>query len=226
MNLLKKHRPLRITLYCISCLLTLVGCGNSNLRSNIVLEEFDDSVSVIECKTDKMIPSGFAPGQVVDYQGSNKEEENMLSQFRTYNNALLRGDIDNAIHYQYQDAVKYFKKYYPGESDDNVLRRLFEDVSKQTIELVNRYESHGIDFNIVVSRLIRKVCQGDNIFYVFEIVTNLVNDNLQLHTTPDLTLAVSTNNGENWTFNAMNDDTPNILRISFSDEIVDRIMGY
>lgn len=207
-------------------LLLFIRCGNTSTKSNINVGEFNDSVSIIECITDKKIPEGFTLGQVVECKGNNKEEENMLSQFRSYNLALLRGDIDNAIHYQYPDAAKYFKKYYPSESYDGVMRKLFEDLSMQTIEGVKRFESHGIEINIVVSRLIRKVTYGENIFYVFEIVSNMVSDNLQLHTTPDLTLAVSLNNGKNWTFNAMNDDTPNILRISFSNEIVDKVMGY
>lgn len=204
----------------------LIGCGNTNSKSNVEIEEFNDSVSVIECVTDKKIPDGFTLGRVVDCKGHSKEEENMLSQFRSYNSALLRGDIDNAIHYQYPDAAKYFKKYYPGESYDGVMRKLFEDLSMQTIEGLKRFESHGIEVNIVVSRLIRKVTYGENIFYVFEIVSNMVSNNLQIYTTPDLTLAVSSNNGKNWTFNAMNEDTPNILRISHSNEIVDKVMGY
>ncbi|MCH5308367.1 MAG: hypothetical protein J1E58_00795 [Prevotella sp.] len=204
----------------------LIGCGNANTKSDVMVEEFNDSIQVIECITDKKIPDGFTLGKVMECKGHNKEEENMLSQFRSYNLALLRGDIDNAIHYQYPDAAKYFKEYYPGESNDGVMRKLFEEFSMHAIEQVKRFENHGIEINIVVSRLIRKVTYGENIFYVFEIVSNMVNDNLQLHTTPDLTLAVSSNNGKNWTFNAMNDDTPNILRISFSNEIVDKVMGY
>ena len=207
----------------------IMGCGNSNLKqinSGIELLEFGDSVSVIECVTDKNIPPDFTLGKVVDFKGENKEEINMFSQFHSYLKALKRADIDNAMHYQYPDAAKYFKKYYPGESDDGVMRKIFEDMSMQTIEQVKRFESHGVELSIVVSRRIRKVTQGDNILFVFEIVSNMENENLQLHTTPDLTLAISTNGGKNWTFNAMNDDTPNILRISFSNEIVDKVMGY
>ena len=91
---------------------------------------------------------------------------------------------------------------------------------------INRFRNHGVELEIVVSRIIKKVTQGDNIFFVFEIVSNMYNDNLQLHTTPDLTLAISINGGKNWTFSAMNNDTPNILRVSFSDEVVDSVMGY
>lgn len=226
MKKVKKTLPIWMGFVSAILLSLFIGCGNTGTKSNINVEEFNDSVSIIECITDKKNPDGFNLGQVVDCKGNNKEEENMLSQFRSYNLALLRGDIDNAIHYQYPDAAKYFKKYYLGESNDVVMRKLFEDLSMQTIEGVKRFESHGIEINIVVSRLIRKVTYGENIFYVFEIVSNMVSDNLQLHTTPDLTLAVSSNNGKNWTFNAMNDDTPNILRISFSNEIVDKVMGY
>jgi hypothetical protein len=211
----------------------LYNCGQMNNRKvaavdtdSVVEVEYNDEVTINECVSDKKIPNGLTLGEVVEYIGKNKEEVNMLNQFKSYHKALLRGDIDNAIHYQYQDAAKYFRKYYPGNSDDNVMRKIFEDLSMKTIEEVKRFESHGVELNIVVSRVIRKVSQGDNIFYVFEIVSNMTNEKLQLHTTPDLTLGVSTNRGRNWTFNAMNEDTPNILRISFPYKIVDMVMGY
>lgn len=42
----------------------------------------------------------------------------------------------------------------------------------------------------------------------------------------DKTIAVSTNCGKNLTYNAVNEDTPNILRVSYSDEVVDKVIGY
>lgn len=213
---------------CFLAIATLLlgSCAHSQKQSDVQVEEFNIEANVKECNTDKTIPNGLILGEVIYYEGKNKEEMNMLSQFKSYNNALWRGDIDNAILYQYPDAAKYFMKYYPGENEDGVMRKIFEDMSMQTIEQAKRFESHGVDLSIVVSRPIRKVMQGDNILYVFEIVSNMVNENLQIHSTPDLTLAVSTNQGKNWTFNAMNDDTPNILRISYSKDIVDKVMGY
>ena len=188
--------------------------------------EYNDEMKIIECKSDKNIPDDYILGKVVEFTGKTKEEINMLSQFKSYNTALLRGDIDNAAHYIYKDAVVYFRKFYPGMGDDAIMNKFFESVSNEMIEQIRRFERHGVELEFVVSRLIRKVSQGDNIFYVFEIVSNMYNDNLQLHTTPDLTLAVSSNSGKNWTFNTMNEDTPNILRVSYSDDVVDKIMGY
>ena len=203
----------------------MISCNNISQREAVV-EEYNDKMSIIECKSNKSIPEGFALGKVVEFKGTTKEETNMLSQFKSYNTALLRGDIDNASHYVNKDAVIYFRKFYPGMGDDVIIHKFFESVSKDMIEQIRRFESHGVELEFVVSRIIRKVTQGDHIFYVFEIVSNMFNDNLQLHTTPDLTLAISSNCGKNWTFNAMNEDTPNILRVSYSDDVVDKIMGY
>ena len=150
----------------------------------------------------------------------------MLSQFASYNTALLRGDFDNACRYQYKDAVKYFRKFYPGESDDNIMRIFFASVSEEMVQTINKYRDNGINLDIVVSRILRKVSQGDDVIYVFEIVSNMVGEKLQLHTTPDKTIAVSANGGKNWTFNAVNEDTPNIMRISYTEDIIDKVMGY
>lgn len=219
------YKSSNIFMYALGLLIT-IGCTNFSQADKVEVELFNDSITIIECKSEKQLPPELFLGQVMDCKGHSKEEDNMLSQFRSYQNALKRGDIDNAMLYQYPDAAKYFKKYYPGESDNDVMRKLFEDMSMELIEQIKRFESHGVELNVAVSRLVRKVSQGSNIFYVFEIVPNMINENLQLHSTPGLTLAVSTNGGKNWTFNAMNEDTPNILRISYSNEIVDKVMGY
>lgn len=208
------------------CMVSCNNVGNNSSQQEAVVEEYNGEMKIVECKSDKKIPDGLTLGKVVEFKGNTKEEANMLSQFKSYNTALLRGDIDNAKHYMYKDAVAYFRKFYPGMGDDAISNKFFESVSKEMVGQIRRFESHGVELEMVVSRIIRKVTQGDNIFYVFEIVSNMFNDNLQLHTTPDLTLAISSNCGKNWTFNAMNEDTPNILRVSYSDDVVDKIMGY
>lgn len=205
----------------------LACCSCSDVKKNKVeCEEFDTQETIIECKSDKELPNGAFLGEVIPYEGKNKMEKNMISQFGSYNLALLRGDFDNASRYQYKDAVTYFRKFYPGESDESIMQNFFASVSDEMVQAINRYKEHGIDLNIVVSRITRKVKEGDNIIYVFEIVSNMVGDKLQIHTSPDETIAVSRNAGKNWTFNTVNEETPNILRVSFSEEVVDRVMGY
>lgn len=217
--------------FCVFVLFT-TSCTNNASKSNPSkqyisdLEIYDFTATIKECKTDQIIPPSYNLGEVIEYEGQNKMERNMLSQFKSHNHALMLGDIDNAMHYQYPDATTYFRKFYPNERDEAITRSFFNEVSEEMINAVSKYEEHGVTLEIVVSRMLRKITLGDNIVYVFEIVSNMKNEKLQLHTAPDETIAVSFNNGKNWTFNAVNEDTPNILRIRYPEEMVDKIMGY
>lgn len=195
-------------------------------KSNVECEEYDTRATIKGNKSDKELPNGAFLGEVVPYEGKDKMEKNMISQFSSYNLALLRGDFDNASRYQYKDAIKYFRKFYPGESDDAILRNFFASASDEMAQVIQRFADRGIDLNTVVSRVVRKVTIGENVIYVFEIVSNIVSAKMQIHTSPEATIAVSTNAGKNWTFNTVNEDTPNILRVSYSDEVVNKVMGY
>ena len=211
----------------LSLFLVLFFCSCTNMpKQNIVCEEYNYKPNIKECKSNKELPNGAFLGEVIQYEGMDKMEKNMISQFGSYNLALLRGDFDNASRYQYKDAITYFRKFYPGEPDEQIMRNFFSSVSEEMVQTIRKYQEHGIELNIVVSRIVRKVTQGDNIIYVFEIVSNMIGDKLQIHMSPEETIAVSTNSGKNWTFNTVNEDTPNILRVSYSDELVDKVMGY
>lgn len=205
----------------------LFSCaGSHNQNSTVACEEYNYEPVVKECVSDKQIPKGFFLGEVIPYKAKNKMEENMLKQFASYTSALLHGDFDNVSHYQYKDAIKYYRKYYPGKSDDSIMRVFFASVSDEMIQTTNKYKGYGVNIDFIVSRILRKVSQGDDVIYVFEIVLNTVGKKLQLYTTPDKTIAVSTNKGKNWAFNAVNEDTPNVLRIRFSENMIDKVMGY
>ena len=204
----------------------LISCNGSRTQEKVLCEEYNYRPKVKECLTEKQIPEGYSLGEVVPYVAKDKMEKNMLSQFASYNSALLRGDFDNACHYQNKDAVEYFKQFYPGETDDDIMRKFYSSLSEEMIQTINKFEDHGIKLDFIVSRMIRKVTQGDNVIYVFELTTNMIGENLQLHTAPEETLAISVNGGKNWTFNNVNEDAPNIMRISFSEDIIDKVMGY
>lgn len=206
--------------------LVLMSCKGSQPQKEISCVEYNYKPTIKECMTKKQIPEGCFLGEVVPYVAKNKMEQNMLSQFASYNSALLRGDFDNACHYQNKDAVEYFKKFYPGESDDNIMRMFYSSLSEDMMQTIKNFEDHGIKLDFIVSRMIRKVSQGDNVIYVFELTTNMIGENLQLHTSPEETIAISVNGGKNWTFNNINEDTPNIMRISFSEDVINKVMGY
>lgn len=42
----------------------------------------------------------------------------------------------------------------------------------------NKYRDNGVNIDLVVSRILRKVSQGDDVIYVFEIVSNMIGEKL------------------------------------------------
>lgn len=196
------------------------------ISKSFYVEEFNYKVSIKDSLSNEQLPAGFYSGEVINYNGKNTDEITMFRYFHAYNNALLNGEIDKAKNYYYPEAVKYYKKFFHGEDESAVMHGLLQDFSDEFAETAKQLKSQGTTLNIVVSRPIRKVIQGETVIYVFEITTNLVNEDFQIHTSPDLTVGISIDNGINWTFNSMNEDLPDILRMNYSNEIVRAIMGY
>ena len=87
--------------------------------------------------------------------------------------------------------------------------------------------------DILVSGIDRKIELGDTILIVFSYTALFYIEAAEgeeyFHSTTendDPTLGVSFNGGKNWYFIALNDETPNILRLRFSQSVINEIMGY
>lgn len=236
MNIL---RPLKSNqLLLVVCLLILqwgmISCNGVNkAKSSIEIYEYHDTVAITpspKSKTPDELFNGkvhLALGKIQNYEGQDKIEKNLLSQIATYNSALLHGDKQNCVKYLYKDAIVYFRKYYHGFSDETITDEFFKSISQSYIEQLNRFSEHGIEFSMVIPNLIRKIKQGDNVFIVFNITSNVCGKNLYTHFPDyDQTLGISHNGGKNWSFITINEDTPNILRVSNSEDIIDAVMGY
>ncbi len=220
------------------CLLILqwgmASCNSvSNAKDPLEVHEYQDSVTIMPSPKNKTPNELFkgkvhlALGKIQNYEGQDKIEKNLLSQIATYNSALLHGDEQNCVKYLYKDAIVYFRKYYHGFSDEAITDEFFKSISQSYIEQLNRFSEHGIEFSIVIPSLTRKIKQGDNIFIVFNITSNVYSESLYTHFPDyDQTLGISHNGGKNWCFITINEDTPNILRISNSEDIIDAVMGY
>jgi len=182
----------------------------------------------------KDLPPGYAFGKVEPYQGKDRVESNLISQINTYNSALLMGDIDNAKLYLYPDAIKYYKKFYPSNlSLDDIANNLFKEISEAAIELEKAWQKYGVDVDILVSGIERKIELGDTKIFVFSFTTLFYMENAEeekyFHSTTendDLTVGISFNGGRNWYFIALNDETPNILRLRLAQSVVNEVMGY
>ena len=166
-------------------------------------------------------------GKIQSYEGKDKAEKNLLSQIATNNSALLHGDKENCVNYLYKDAIVYFRKYYPGFSDEAITDEFFKTMSQSYMEQLNRLSERGIDFSLVIPNFVRKIRQGDNVFIVFNVTSNVCSETLFTHFADyEQNLGISHNGGKNWCFITINEDTPNILRISNSEEIINAVMDY
>lgn len=208
----------------VVAILLLTGCTEKPHQA--IVEEYNTQITIIPFETQRELPPDVEVGAVKAYKGKDKIEQNMLSQYSTYVSALFQGDIDNALHYMYKDATKYFRKYYIGKSDEEIEREFYKGMSDEMLNILRKFRERGLELTPVVSRILRKVTIGQEIVLVFETYSNFGNENLQIHMAPEQDVAVSFNEGKNWTFNVINEDTPSILRIHFSDDTVDKIMGY
>ncbi len=92
--------------------------------------------------------------------------------------------------------------------------------------LKTTYDEKGIDYNIIVSNITNRVADKEYIIITFEVVGVLTQGEKCIHDNPETNIGVSHNKGKNWTFLALTDDVPNILRMRFDEEIINKIMNY
>ena len=212
----------------------ITSCNEvGSAQDSVDIYEYQDTVAIIPSpknKTPDQLINGkvrLALGKIQNYEGKDKIEKNLLSQIATYNSALMHGDKQNCVKYLYKDAIVYFRKYYHGFSDEAITDEFFKSISRSYVEQLNRFSEHGIEFSMVIPNLTRKIMKGDNVFIVFNITSNVCSKSLYTHFQDyDQTLGISHNGGKNWCFITINEDTPNILRISNSEAIIDAVMGY
>ena len=199
-----------------------IGCSNQSSAETKTEQTKEHSV-----------PEGWEEGQIKEYIGKDKQEENMLSQVRTYYLSLLRADIKNAAHYMYEDCIPYYRKYYFSDlDDDEIINEFFKPISDVMIKSNEAYEKQGLEFNIINTGIARKTEISDTLLYIFTCTAQVVGEKKDgttayLHTKgKEETLGISFDDGKTWKFMSINDDTPNVLRMRFSEDIINKVMGY
>lgn len=207
--------------YVLLLTLVIVSC-NKNPHKSSLSDKGTTSSSTVQ----DSLPEGWYNEALTPYIGKDKAEKNMISQMNTYNNALFRGDLESASLYIYPDGIKYYKKYYPELSDKTIIKTIYKDVSEMYQTLLATYNKRGINYNIIVNNISNRVVDKEYIIITFEVVGVLTQGEKCIHDNPEINIGISHNNGKNWTFLALTDDVPNILRMKFDEEIINKIMNY
>jgi len=219
-------------LILVTFVLGLYACGNNYSGANNIDDSAVDSTAV---ESDGVVidtghsygdkQASWHEGAPAVYEAETKEELNLISQMNTYDTALLNGDINGASFYVYKDAIVYFRESFNGLSDDEIAEKFLEPTLNLKKQLDNLYEN-GVDVNvkIIVTNIINRVKNGSDLIYVFEITGCVTYGDRSLYKDPDKTVGVSLDNGLSWKFITLNEDTRDILRLRFNDEVIDRVL--
>ena len=175
---------------------------------------------------EKTVPAGWFQEDVAPYLAKDKSEQNLISQFNTYKKALLIGDVDNISRYMYREAIKYYKKYYPELSEDEILKGFLKETANIYAKAKEEYNKAGIDYDIIINDMTKKVSEKESLIIIFTVTGILSKNEKKLHSAPEATVGISNNGGKNWNFMAFTDEIPNILRMRFSEETINGIMNY
>ena len=222
----------------ISLLVSIVAicvfnsCNNVNKSDNEAKITKPDLSNNLTQKGEqqKPLPESYFWGKVKPYAGKNKIEQNIMSQITTYMNALYRGDIEGAADFLYPDAITYFRKYYPNYfTDRDIIREFYKDISDSFIEGLRGYKQRGMEIEFIVAKIDKIIETDAAILCVFGLTIQVGKGDKYFYIVPtkdDYTIGISLNMGKNWYFIARNEDTPNILRLKFSNEVITKIMDY
>ena len=213
-----------IDLGVLVVLISLISCGNSS-KKEIETFEYTDSMIVLP-SPGKVAPEGLSLGLIKSYEGKNEVEKNMLSQYANFQKLLYNGRFNDVIKGVYSDAVNYYKKTDPNLSDKVIKEGMVNQLSED-LDMIKQLEKKGVKYEYAIPNLKRRVQYGDNIFIVYNVAANMYSEKLYTYFPQfEPTFAVSNDGGKSWSFWSMNEDTPNILRMSYPDEVVNAVMGY
>lgn len=217
-------------LFLLMIIMLAWSCSKSSTSKSVEVFSYNDTVQTLPSpKSKHELPSELAYGKIIPpvFPDSMKIERNLLSQVASYNSAMLHGDIATCKKYLYPDAFEYCKKFYPGFPDEDVINEFFKGTSGDMQEALLKWQEMGVDFNIVVSNLERKIISGDDIIIVFNVSSNQCSESVYIHSTEaDKTIGISQNGGTNWWFMSNHDDLPTILAMHYGQDVINAVMDY
>ncbi len=176
---------------------------------------------------DELLPEGWKYGRLEKYNGVTLEERNMVSQYDKYVKALQREDLKGCASYVYPDAVTYFRNAVSRSYSNEDIIKEFMKPATGISRAIETFSSMGLDFEIIIDSVVKKVSTSNAIIYVFTTGANVYDDNTCIHATEqEMDIGISLDNGKDWTFITINEDTPKILRLRFDENTINQIIKH
>lgn len=222
----------------IGLCLIVFGCKNqtTSLSSNdsrtceISTYNYEIKLSHSNDET-KELAEGFEYGHVVSYVAENGTiEQHMIDSYRAYQRALMTSEPELLKKYLDINALKYMHRIARenGESFDMTIEEFAKEICEDVSAFNNSLSEQGVTVTYAIGSLIRKIICDNNVFIVFDGTMNLLlPDKAKIHAVPmETNVGISTDNGKNWVFVAVDETFPLTYEVIYSDDEIDAIMGY
>ena len=148
-------------------------------------------------------------------------EQNLRSQLTLYLDAFLKGNVDEAFHHIYPDMLLWLKRDNPDSFSIADAKKFFKDL---TVDLRLLEEQKGFKTNYELGDIVHRVDLGSEKIYTILTSLNAKKDMHEIRMGGEI-IAITIDNGKTWKFIQKDADTsPEILRIRFSNSIVEKIM--
>lgn len=213
--------------YCFFCLCLILSCTETQKREllkvdNCEIQTYNESAELLPTeKGPYPIPEEMVYGRVKDRDsGGNKDEDNLIRQYKAYVSALTMRDIESCKRYTFKDAVSYHKKEFPNLSEQEIWEQYFSNITEiGTLSDLAARE----DWDIVacVPVFFDKVSSQNEIFITFGSTICIDAKKFAMTINKlEKCIAHSSNGGKNWEFITLNSDSEGILSLSCDNEII------
>lgn len=158
---------------------------------------------------------------IIDSNGDNKIESNLKMQLKEYLIAFNGGDPDVAISYCYPDMFVILKQRFPEEFTIGGVKEMMRKTVRETKESAKKVNA---TFDLEIGDITNRVDLGSEKLYsvLFSLNTKKGLDEMKMG---EEIIAISNNYGENWKFLSKDPElAPDILKMKFSEETVNKIM--
>lgn len=170
---------------------------------------------------------GIKTGEAKEFVPRTKEEENVKNQYYSFFHCIDSGDKANAVKYlMYPDYIDWLHKQAPEYTLAEV-KSMSEDVLYEMYQTTRYLKTMKGISNVTIKMTDMKYKQkvGNNFIYAFEYAIQFKYEG-QLLYSPDISLAISLDNGKSFYFLALSPDSPEILKSRFSQSVIDKVMSY
>jgi len=149
-------------------------------------------------------------------------DSNLKIQIKEYLTAFNGGDPETAISYCYPDMFVWMKQQYPNEYSIEAVKEMFREPIREMKKMAREKK---LTYDFEIGKITKRIEVGSDRLYtvVVSIIAKKDFDEIKMG---DEIIAISIDDGKNWKFIQKDPETaPDILRMKYSDDIVNQIMS-